>query len=60
MTASEDAEQPDTVVLLVKGHFPTSETDYDGVWPTSELTGTLSFERAALELTEPAGTAPAR
>ncbi len=49
MTASEDPERPDDVVLVIKGRFPASETDYEGVGATSELNGTLRIDRTHLE-----------
>ncbi len=44
MEATEDPEQPGTVVLAVKAHFPRSETDSSS---RTELTGTLRFELPA-------------
>ena len=43
MTAEEDPERPDTVVLTVVGQFPLSETDTSG--RTRELAGTVRFQR---------------
>jgi hypothetical protein len=43
MTAEEDPEVPDTVVLRVVGQFPLSESDASG--RTRELAGTIRFER---------------
>ena len=45
MTAEEDPERPDTVVLTVVGQFPLSESDTSG--RTRELTGTVRFQRLA-------------
>lgn len=44
MDATEDPEQPGTVVLAVKAHFPRSESDTSS---TTELTGMLRFELPA-------------
>jgi hypothetical protein len=49
MTASEDPERPDEVVLVIKGRFPESEDDYERTGPISELIGTLRIERTHLE-----------
>jgi hypothetical protein len=50
MTTSDDPEHPDNVVLVIKAQFPTSDTDYEAIGPTSELIGTLNFERAHVEI----------
>jgi hypothetical protein len=45
MTAEEDPERPDTVVLTVVSQFPLSEGDVSG--RTRQLTGTVRFQRLA-------------